>query len=322
MNENENLKEKYNELVSKYHSIVGTIKGFFEDRLAKNNIGNTRVTWRIKTWESFEEKIRRKHYKSPFDDIIDICGFRIIAANSDDLDKIEDIISEFFDVFESSDKNADLNPDQFGYRSRHMIFKLKDAWTAVYPYTECKDLKIEIQIRSELMDAWANISHLIFYKKEPPPPNVTRKLHRLAALMEIGDSEISQLFPNQPHTQEMKALQNLLNKFFPDRPKPHAKLLFTLTKEMEAYNFPLEVLKEIFTTEKSELLRIEKEAFAKVPDLPFIGKSWWQDGIVRGVMFLTNDEYWNNEGKHYAEHFVSAIEANRINFFKRGKNEN
>lgn len=319
MNEPDEVEREFNELDKKYRDITGTIKGFFEDRLVKNGIGNARVIYRIKTWKSFEEKVRRKKYKLPFEEIIDICGFRIIAANSADLDKIENIVSTSFDVSESTDKDTILNPDQFGYRSRHMIISLKETWTIVYPYTECKGLKIEVQIRSELMDAWANISHQVFYKKDSLPPAVTRKLHRLSALMEIGDSEISQLIANQPQTSEMKQLQAVLDQFFNDREKPPAKLLFTVTKEMETYDFPLSALKQIFGTEKDELLRIEKEAFAKVPDLPELGKSWWQSGFVRGVMFLTIDEYWFNEGTHYADYFVSAIEANRLSFQKRLK---
>ena len=175
----------------------------FKDELTKSNIKFDKVIYRTKEWDSFIAKTRRKKYKDPLKQIYDICGFRIVIFKSDDLNKVLSIINREFRVEQTDDKNNDLTPERFGYRSHHSIFSLKEEWTKVPMYKNCKGLKFEIQIRTQLMDAWANISHQIFYKKDYIEPVLQRRLYRLSALMEIGDSEIAQLMAKQPKAHKL-----------------------------------------------------------------------------------------------------------------------
>lgn len=318
MNNSEILKEQFSELEVKYHYIAGILKGIFEDRLGIQNIGYARVLYRIKSWESFLEKINRKGYSSPFEEIDDICGFRIIMRNSAELNKIVEIIKSEFDVREAENKDTALNPDQFGYRSHHIVASIKKEWMAAPPFRNCEDLKFEIQIRSELMDAWANISHQIFYKKGSHSKSVTRRLYRLSALMEIGDSEISQIIASQSInnklSHEEQDLQNTLDQFLPDRRRAPENMLITLLEEMKLYNFALKTLTNYLETRLDKLLKIEQEAFSEYTPSPAVESRWWQIGVVRGFMYLTIDEYWLKEGKGYGAHFVSVIESNRSAF--------
>jgi putative GTP pyrophosphokinase len=153
-------------LEHKYREIAGILKGVFEDKLGLQNINYSRISYRIKSYDSFLLKAERKKYKLPFQEIDDICGFRIVLRNSADMKEILDILKNEFEVKESLDKYEDLKPDQFGYRSHHIILQIKESWLVAPQFREAKNLRFEIQVRSELMDAWANISHQIFYKSQ------------------------------------------------------------------------------------------------------------------------------------------------------------
>jgi ppGpp synthetase/RelA/SpoT-type nucleotidyltranferase len=326
INTDAELKNRFSQLQVQYHNLASVLKGGFEDLLNFHNIGYARVLYRIKTYDSFEEKIRRKKYKSPFSEIDDICGFRIVIRNAAEIDKLVEIIEREFDIRESQNKDVELSPDQFGYRSHHIVASIKKEWMAAPQYRNYTGLKFEIQIRSELMDSWANISHQIFYRKDSLSKNVRRRLYRLSALMEIGDSEISQLIQRQSNNDrlppKMKALQDVLDQYLPERKRAHENPLAVLLNEMETYNFPLETLIKYLETQKDKLLKIEEEAFSQVKSKDGIESRWWQIGFVRGFMYLTIDEYWLKEGTQYSEHFISVIESYRQTFKKLPKHEN
>jgi len=308
--------QRYNELEPKYRRLAGLLKGSIQDTLVDSNIGYNRIEYRIKTWDSFQDKINRKKYKSPFEDIHDLCGFRVIVRNSEEIETVCEILKAEFDVFEADYNDPVTN--EFGYRSYHLIVTIKHAWEAVPEYRNSRNYKFEIQVRSELMDTWANISHQIFYKKGSLSKILQRKLFRLSALMEIGDSEISNLINSQLDseilTEELQTLQEILNKYLPDRKKSPENPLAALLAEMESYNFSLETLVKYLKTKKDKLFKIEQEAFSGRGDIPAVEIKWWQMGVVRGFMYLTIDDYWQKEGKEFDQHFVNVIEKYRNNF--------
>jgi len=248
------IKEDFDKIEAKYRDIAGILLGVFEDKIGIKNIGYARIVYRIKTWESFAEKIRRKNYENPFQDTPDICGFRIILRNSVDLNKVVQVVEKEFDIKESENKNVELKPDQFGYRSHHIVFSIKESWKSAPEYRNVEDLKFELQIRSELMNAWANISHQIFYKREYLSSDIKRRLYRLSALMEIGDSEISHLMAENSKTEvkpeRMKELERVLNKYLPDRKRSPNNPLLLLLEEMDNYDFSLELLIKYLETKK------------------------------------------------------------------------
>jgi ppGpp synthetase/RelA/SpoT-type nucleotidyltranferase len=51
-----------------------------------------------------------------------------------------------------------------------------------------KHLKIELQIRTVIQDAWSILDHKIKYKNSIPQ-NLKRRINRLSALFEIADDE-------------------------------------------------------------------------------------------------------------------------------------
>ena len=310
------IRKQYDDLEPKYRRLAGLLKGSIQDSMVDSNIGYARIEYRIKTWDSFQGKIVRKKYASPFEDIDDLCGFRVIVRNSEEIEQICDILKTEFDVKEAHDN--DPAPNEFGYRSYHLVVTIKSAWEAVPEYRNSRNYKFEIQVRSELMDTWANISHQIFYKKGPMSKLLERKLFRLSALMEIGDAEISNLiysqFQSEVLSEELIALQEVLDKYLPDRKKSPENPLAVLLGEMQMYNFSIETLVKYLKSKKEKLFKIEQEAFEGRGKLPSVEIRWWQMGVVRGIMYLTIDDYWQKEGTQFEEHFVAVIEKYRNNF--------
>lgn len=89
-------------------------------------------------------------------------------------------------------KGALLDPDRFGYQSLHYVASLSEDRTRLIEYSRFADRKIEIQIRSILQHAWAEIEHDLGYKSAAGiPRDIRRRFSRVAGLLELADDEFS-----------------------------------------------------------------------------------------------------------------------------------
>jgi len=164
--------------------------------LKNNGIQIHQVSSRMKERSSLEKKIIRKEdkYKS-LNEITDIVGIRIISNLESDINIIADIINSEFIVDEdnSIDKRK-KNNDQFGYKSLHNIVNLNKSREKLVEYKRYKGLKFEIQIRSILQHAWAEIEHDLGYKGIVTiPDSAKRTFNRVSALLETADIEFDRL---------------------------------------------------------------------------------------------------------------------------------
>ncbi len=155
------------------------------------------VTARCKQRDSLIRKISLpdKSYES-FTDITDIAAIRITTYFSDDVDVVARIIEREFAVLaeHSTDKRETLDPDRFGYQSLHYVATLASARCEFVEYQRFDGLKIEIQIRSILQHAWAEIEHDIGYKSVSGiPRDVRRRFARVAGLLELADAEFASI---------------------------------------------------------------------------------------------------------------------------------
>ena len=154
--------------------------------------------YRAKTAESFLEKLERKpeKYQHPFQEITDLAGVRVITFYQDSVPHVVDIIRREFvvDEIRSLDKFDDLGAEEFGYRSIHLIVSLPESRTKLEEWKRFAGLQAEIQIRSILQHAWANMSHKFEYKVTAQAPReLRRQLFRLSALLELADEEFKTL---------------------------------------------------------------------------------------------------------------------------------
>jgi ppGpp synthetase/RelA/SpoT-type nucleotidyltranferase len=151
------------------------------------------VTFRLKEPEKLKEKLHRegKTYRV-LSEVTDIAGVRIITHFEDEVDGIGDLVETEFSVDRklSIDKRKVLDPDRFGYLSLHYICGLNPERLKLAENCRYEGLVCEIQIRSILQHAWAEIEHDLGYKSDSTvPAPIRRRFSRLAGLLEIGDAE-------------------------------------------------------------------------------------------------------------------------------------
>jgi putative GTP pyrophosphokinase len=155
------------------------------------------VTTRVKKRDSLKRKLERPDSRySKLDDLTDIIGARIVTYFDGDVDVVaRSVAGEFnLDIVNSVDKRALLESDQFGYLSLHYIASLGASRNGLSEYRRLAELRFEIQVRSILQHAWAEIEHDLGYKSTYELPQVMwRRFFRLAGLLELADAEFSRI---------------------------------------------------------------------------------------------------------------------------------
>lgn len=117
------------------------------------------VSSRIKSPDSMQKKLVKKGEqptgKNALLKVNDAVGVRVICSFIDDIYKVSDWISKQEEIEVINIKDYIAYPKENGYRSYHMIIKLKDL-----------NLNAEIQIRTIALDFWANLEHQMKYKRD------------------------------------------------------------------------------------------------------------------------------------------------------------
>jgi ppGpp synthetase/RelA/SpoT-type nucleotidyltranferase len=144
------------------------------------------VESRIKEEKSLAGKLALKGAKyGSLADVTDIFGMRIITFYTDDVDKVASAVDRLFEIdWENSvDKRKLLEVDSFGYLSLHYVCRIPDC-----PY------RFEVQMRTILQHAWANMNHDTGYKTGVEiPVEYRRNMNRLAGMLELVDEQFSRI---------------------------------------------------------------------------------------------------------------------------------
>lgn len=154
---------------------------------------------RAKELESFGAKAALRHdevpslpkYPRPLSDITDLAGVRVIVYFPKTLAGVDACISSEFEVVEKTDKAEELEAaGKFGYRSIHYLVRLKGNRSTLSEYKRFDGLLAEVQLRTILQHAWAEMEHDINYKSVASIPLSTRRrFMQLAGMLEIADRE-------------------------------------------------------------------------------------------------------------------------------------
>lgn len=178
--------QQYRERQPVYSQLVSEVKFVLGTELQKHDLKIAGLHGRVKTEESFLNKISRKGYEDPFSNVRDIAGVRVVCLYETDLLLVADCVAQAFEVIDSSDKKHSLGADLMGYQGLQYVVRFGSRYSGAR-YDGLQSLQCEIQIRTILQDAWAQISHHLVYKTEASiPVKLRRDLNNVSVLLEIA----------------------------------------------------------------------------------------------------------------------------------------
>lgn len=180
----DNILEEYDIRKNNAKLLIDEVKYIISRAIGREHIKIHHIFDRVKRFDSFLSKIKRKNLQDPFNEIHDLIGFRIICLFAEDINKIGGLLIKEFDVFDIENKLDDADYDVFGYMASHYKARLKNDYEI---NNIAIDYSFEIQVRTIAQDAWASISHYLFYKHETIlPENLRRDFHALSGLFYIA----------------------------------------------------------------------------------------------------------------------------------------
>jgi len=191
--------ERYQKLRPLYADFANIVQSILKEALTSSGIKVASIEARAKDVTSFANKASepspvdpsKPKYKDPLNEITDLAGVRVITFFPKTVDEVDRVINAEFVLHGKSDKGDILKEqDRFGYQSVHYLVKLKPTRTSLPEYARFNGLVAEIQVRTILQHAWAEIEHDIQYKLlQTIPSSIRRRFISLAGLLEIADHE-------------------------------------------------------------------------------------------------------------------------------------
>ncbi len=182
-----------------YGPLLDHIMKSIKAKLVDNIKLSSEVTYkaRVKSFNSYYKKVLRQHPKEAAESkelvcLTDMMGIRMICTFLEDIKEVQEQISSMFDIKEVEIKGANQSFREFGYESVHVLIAIpNDCFPTEIPegLTIPKDLVCEIQIRTILQDAWAEVEHELIYKTEFTPFDMPlrRKLASMNASLSLAD---------------------------------------------------------------------------------------------------------------------------------------
>ncbi len=154
------------------------------------------ISCRVKDKESYLGKCRKEKYTNPIEQIMDVSGIRIIAYTNKDVEKICGVLQNEFWIDEKNSMNkADaLETNKVGYLSVHYILQLSERRLQLAECKKYRNLRCEVQVRTLLQHAWAEIEHDRNYKFSGVlPDEIKRRFYLVAGVLEMMDREFDRL---------------------------------------------------------------------------------------------------------------------------------
>ena len=188
------LHTEYDELLPLRKLMARELEFFIEEAMTPLH-SRLRIRARVKSFESYYKKYIKllKGKTVPHSSeklsarITDLIGIRIICPFLEDLAVVEELLKKTFNVVEVERKGGDHTFREFCYESIHLLVTIPDDIIKKqgFPSGEIA----EIQIRTILQDAWAEVEHELVYKAEFSPFDMPlkRKLAAVNASLSLAD---------------------------------------------------------------------------------------------------------------------------------------
>lgn len=145
---------------------------------------------RIKAPLSTADKLRRKGRDITLEAaekyLNDIAGICIVCCYIDDVYEAARQLEEQEGITLIKKKDFIKSPKATGYRSLHLIFEMEDNRGGT--------VRVEVQIRTLSMDAWARLDHELRYKKEvPEAEKLSDELRECADMIAYFDEKMQSI---------------------------------------------------------------------------------------------------------------------------------
>lgn len=186
MSKAEDLVAEFTRVRPALAAVAAELERALAGELARAGIAVQFVSSRVKSPESLRHKLARpdKTYRRLWD-VTDLVGLRVATYFEDAIDDVARIVEarHAVDFTHSVDKLRPTEHGKFGYRSLHYVCAL--------PAADAIDgaFRFEIQVRTVLQHAWAEVEHDLGYKATAVPEQIRRRFSRIASLLEIADQE-------------------------------------------------------------------------------------------------------------------------------------
>jgi ppGpp synthetase/RelA/SpoT-type nucleotidyltranferase len=182
----EAILQEYKDNLPRFREVEAQVRDSLKRTFSDAGLIVAAVESRIKSYDSLAGKLELKGHKyNSLADLTDILGLRVITFYIDDVDKVASAVERMFtiDWDNTVDKRKIHDIDSFGYLSLHYICSVPD-----FPF------RFEIQMRTLLQHAWANMDHDTGYKSGVEiPKRYLRNMSRLAGMLELVDDEFSKI---------------------------------------------------------------------------------------------------------------------------------
>jgi putative GTP pyrophosphokinase len=182
------LQKNYEQYAEARAHITRDLKEYIEEAVRRLPSHPT-VKSRAKEFASFLKKYISflKNHAAGSPVITDLVGIRIVCPFIEDIDIVEGVLQKIFEVLEVERKGSNYSFKEFGYESTHLLVKIPDNMIKKWGGCDCE--VAEIQIRTILQDAWAEVEHELVYKAEFTPFDepMKRKLAAVNANLSLAD---------------------------------------------------------------------------------------------------------------------------------------
>lgn len=215
------IREKYESYHDYFNEIIQNVVNILQDNIQLSSQPTYKK--RVKSFNSYYKKVLRMRNKNNFSDsdetnfivLTDMMGIRMICSFLEDLNLALEQIKKLFSIYEIEVKGADKDFSEFGYESIHVLINIPEECKPAFEgkYADLEPIRenfvCEIQIRTILQDAWAEVEHELIYKTEFSPFDkpLRRKLASINASLTLADITF----------QEIRDYQNKLQKELDDR---------------------------------------------------------------------------------------------------------
>jgi len=195
------LSARYREESFAMAQVAGVVQHRIEEALQAVSLGAT-TRRRVKHFEAFFRKLllragQGERIPDAFLYMTDLVGLRVVTPFMEDITHITKALRESFELTEIDDKGAARSVQEFGYASIHLLLRIPEDLREQHPELSLE--VVEVQVRTILQDAWAEVEHELVYKADLDviDEQVRRKLLALNANLSLADMIFQELRDHQ-----------------------------------------------------------------------------------------------------------------------------